>query len=104
MDVLHLRFLSITSYLEGIYMKNKDKTISLRLSNEEYTILESNSNHQNMSISEYIRSMIDHSLPAQINYRQHIVPIMCRIQIRLSELGLVDEEIVKEINNLCQML
>ena len=44
MDVLHQRFLSITSYLEGIYMKNKDKTISLRLSNEEYTILESNSN------------------------------------------------------------
>lgn len=85
-------------------MKNKDKTISLRLSNEEYSILESNSNNLNMTISQYIRSSINHSLPAETNYRQHIAPIMCRIQIRLAELGLQDEEIVKEINKLCLML
>lgn len=85
-------------------MKNKDKTISLRLSNEEYSILESNSNNLNMSVSKYIRSMLNNALPAEINYRQYIAPIMCRILIRLSELGLEDEEITKEVNKLCRML
>ena len=85
-------------------MKNKDKTISLRVTNEEYSILESNSTNLNMTISQYIRSSINHSLPSETNYRQHIAPIMCRLQIRLAELGLEDEEIVKEINKLCLML
>lgn len=85
-------------------MKNKDKTISLRLSNEEYTILESNSNNLNMSISNYIRSMINNTLPAEVNYRQYIAPIICKIQIRLAELGLEDDEIIKEIRKLCLML
>lgn len=85
-------------------MKNKDKTISLRLSNEEYSILESNSNNLNMTTSQYIRSMINKSLPAGINYRQYIAPVMCKIQIRLAELGLEDDEIIKEINKLCLML
>lgn len=85
-------------------MKNKDKTISLRLSNEEYSILESNSNNLNMTTSQYLRSMINNALPAETDYRQYIAPIMCKIQIRLSELGLKDEEISKEVNNLCRML
>ena len=85
-------------------MKNKDKTISLRLSNEEYSILESNSNNLNMTTSQYIRSMINNALPAETDYRQHIAPIMCRVQIRLAELGLEDDEIVKEIRKLCLML
>lgn len=85
-------------------MKNKDKTISLRLSNEEYGILESNSNNLHMTTSQYIRSMINKSLPAGINYRQYIAPVMCKIQIRLAELGLEDDEIIKEINKLCLML
>lgn len=85
-------------------MKNKDKTISLRLSKEEYSILESNSNNLNMSVSQYLRSMINDALPAEVNYRQSIAPIICKIQIRLSELGMEDEDITKEINNLCRML
>ena len=85
-------------------MKNKDKTISLRVTNEEYSILESNSTNLNMTISQYIRSSINHSLPAETNYRQLIAPVMCRIQIRLAELGMEDDEIVKEINKLCRML
>lgn len=85
-------------------MKNKDKTISLRLSNKEYTILESNSNKLNMSNSNYLRSLISNALPAEVNYRQNIAPIMCKIQIRLTELGLEDEEITKEVNQLCRML
>lgn len=85
-------------------MKNKDKTISLRLSNKEYSILESNSKKLNMSFSNYVRSAIMNSLPAEVNYRQNIAPILCKIQIRLTELGLEDEEITKEVNQLCRML
>lgn len=85
-------------------MKNKDKTISLRLTNEEYSIVESNSNNLNMTTSQYIRSMINNALPVETDYRQHIAPIMCRVQIRLAELGLEDDEIVKEIRKLCLML
>lgn len=85
-------------------MKNKDKTISLRISNKEYSILESNSSNLNMTMSNYLRSMINNALPAEVNYRQSIAPIMCKIQIRLAELGLEDEEISKEVNNLCRML
>ena len=89
-------------YHGGYY--EKQITISLRLSNEEYSILESNSTNLNMTISQYIRSSINHSLPAETNYRQLIAPVMCRIQIRLAELGMEDDEIVKEINKLCLML
>lgn len=85
-------------------MRNKDKTISLRLSNKEYTILESNSNKLNMSNSNYLRSLINNALPVEVDYRQTIAPIMCKIQIRLTELGLEDEEITKEVNQLCRML
>ena len=85
-------------------MKNKDKTISLRLTNEEYSIVESNSNNLNMTTSQYIRSMINNALPSETNYRQCSAPIMCRVQIRLAELGLEDDEIVKEIRKLCLML
>ena len=85
-------------------MKSKNKAISLRLSNEEYTKLESNSNNLNMSISKYIRSIINDTLPSEINYRQYIAPMVCKIQIRLSELGLEDEEIAKEVKYICQIL
>ena len=85
-------------------MRNKDKTISLRLTNEEYSIVESNSNNLNMNTSQYLRFMINNTLPAETDYRQYIAPIMCRIQIRLVELGLEDDEIVKEIRKLCLML
>lgn len=85
-------------------MKNKNKTISLRLSKEEYTILESNSNNLNMTVSNYIRSIISNTTPNNVDYRQTIVPVICKIQIRLTELGLEDEAITKEVNQLCRML
>lgn len=52
-----------------VIMKSKDKTISLRLTNEEHSIVESNSNNLNMTTSQYIRSMINNALPSETNYR-----------------------------------
>lgn len=85
-------------------MKNKDKTISLRLNEELYNNVNINSNNLHMTNSEYIRSLITNALPVTENPNQKIAPIMCRIQIRLAELGLEDEEISKEVNQLCRML
>lgn len=85
-------------------MKNKNKPISLRLNEKEYNILSTNSNNLHMTNSEYIRSLIANAVPVTENHNQEIASIMCRIQIRLAELGLESEEISKEINKLCRML
>lgn len=85
-------------------MKNKDKTISLRLNEEIYNIVNTNSNNLHMTNSEYIRSLITDAIPVTENHNQEIASIMCRIQIRLAELGLEDENISKEVNQLCRML
>lgn len=85
-------------------MKNKDKTISLRLNEEIYNIVNTNSNNLHMTNSEYIRSLITDAIPVTENHNQEIASIMCKIQIRLAELGLEDEDISKEVNQLCRML
>lgn len=85
-------------------MKNKDKTISLRLNEEIYNVVNTNSNNLHMTNSEYIRSLITDAKPVTENHNQEIASIMCKIQIRLAELGLEDEKISKEVNQLCRML
>lgn len=85
-------------------MKNKDKIISLRLNEEIYNIVNTNSNNLHMTNSEYIRFLITDAIPVTENHNQEIASIMCKIQIRLAELGLEDENISKEINQLCRML
>ena len=57
-----------------------------------------------MTNSEYIRSLITNAVPVTENHNQEIASIMCKIQIRLAELGLEDENISKEVNRLCRML
>ena len=85
-------------------MKNKNKPISLRLNDELYNIVNINSNNLHMSNSEYIRSLIANAVPVTENHNQEIASIMCKIQIRLAELGLESEEISREVNQLCRML
>lgn len=82
----------------------KNNTISLRLNEEEYNILSINSNHLNLSYSQYIRMLINNSLPAPVDYRQSIAPVIGKIYIRLQELGLEEDAITKEVHALCQML
>lgn len=84
-------------------MRHKDKTISIRLNDQQYAILESNSKNLNMSISEYIRSQIDNAPTVVPNHRQEVSSIMCRLYILLEEQGLGDEAVVKEVHQLCQM-
>ena len=85
-------------------MKNKDKTISLRLNEELYSVVNTNSNKLHMTNSEYIRSLITNAVPVTENRSQKIASIMCNIYICLAELGLEDENITKEVNQLCRML
>ena len=95
----------IITIQEAVLVLHKDQQQGM-LSNEDYDLkvavysqqmdtlqerqreLIANSTNLNMTISQYIRSSINHSLPAETNYRQYIAPVMCRLQIRLAELGL----------------
>ena len=85
-------------------MSNKNKSISLRLNEELYNMVNTNSNNLHMTESEYIRSLISNAAPVTENHNQEIAAILCKIHIRLSELALEDEEITKEVHRICRML
>lgn len=85
-------------------MKNRNKTVSLRLNEEEYNALDISSNNLHMTISQYLRSMINNTTPAMENHNQEIATMICKLYIRLNELGLENEEITDEVHRLCQML
>ena len=84
-------------------MNNKKKTISIRIDDKQYSILETNSHKLNMTVSDYIRHQIDQAPEAIPDHRQQISSIMCRLYILLQEHGLEDETIAKEVHQLCQM-
>lgn len=81
--------------------ENRNKTLSIRLTEKEYKILKEISTAYGMSNGEYIRSLIRYNLP---DYRMDkIAPVICQIYIRLQELGLDSEDITMEVAKLCQM-
>lgn len=85
-------------------MKNKTKTISIRLNNEEYIRLSNTSNTHNMTNSEYIRSLIDDNKPGINNHASEIAASLARLYIRLQELGIGEEVVAKEVDALCRTL
>ena len=86
------------------YMKKKNHTLSIRLTNNELDTINFNSRKLQMTNSEYLRSLIHNAIPAAVDYRQDIVPVICKIYVRLQELGLDEGDITKEVHALCQML
>ena len=85
-------------------MKKKNHTLSIRLTNNELDTVNINSRRLQMTNSEYLRSLIHNAVLAAVDYRQDIVPVICKIYVRLQELGLDEEDITKEVHALCQML
>lgn len=85
-------------------MKNKTKTISIRLNNEEYIRLSNISNTHNMTNSEYIRFLIDDNKPGINNHAPEIAASLSRLYIRLEELGIGEEAVSKEVDALCRTL
>lgn len=57
------------------YMKKKNNTLSIRLTNNELDTININSRRLQMSNSEYLRSLIHNAVPAAVDYRQDIVPV-----------------------------
>lgn len=85
-------------------MSNKTNKISLRLNNEEYTILSNNCKYSNMTTSQYIRALIMGNVITENKNNADIMRLICKIHIRLQEMNVENEEIEKEIHKLCQML
>lgn len=81
-------------------MNQKKRTISIRIDDEQYSILENNSHKLNMTVSDYIRHQIDQAPEAIPDHRQEICSIMCRLYILLKEHGLEEESIAKEVQQL----
>ena len=89
---------------EENYMKKKNNTLSIRLTNNELDTININSHRLQMTNSEYLRSLINNTVPAAVDYRQDIAPVICKIYVRLQEMGLYEDDITKEVHALCQML
>ena len=85
-------------------MKNKTKTISSRLNNEEYIRLSNISNTHNMTNSEYIRFLIDDNKPGINNHAPQIAASLSRLYIRLRALGIGEEAVAEEVDDLCRTL
>ena len=85
-------------------MKNKTKSISIRLNSEEYIRLSDISNSYNMTNSEYIRYLIDDNKPGINNHAPEIAASLARLYIRLRELGIGEEAVAKEVDALCRTL
>lgn len=85
-------------------MKNKTKSISIRLNTEEYTKLSNISNLNHLSNSEYIRSLINRTNTVENYHSAEIVSVLSRLYIKLGELGIGDEAIAKEVEALCRTL
>ena len=85
-------------------MDNTSKTLSIRINEDIYQLISNNSKNNNMSISEYVRSVLEGITPNNKNYNPQIASLLSRLYIRLSELGISEEEIAKEVYALCQIL
>ena len=85
-------------------MKNKTKSISIRLNIEEYTKLSNISNINHLSNSEYIRSLINRINPVENYHSAEIASVLSRLYIKLGELGIGEEAIAKEVEDLCRTL
>ena len=68
-------------------MKNKTKSISIRLNTEEYTKLSNISNLNHLSNSEYIRSLINRTNPVENYHSAEIASVLSRLYIKLGELA-----------------
>lgn len=85
----------------------KKRIISLRLDEEEYTILNNTCTENHISISDYLRTYIRNSntdQPAAAQLNAEIAKAFCIIHARMDNLRFYDEEIEEELENICQML
>lgn len=84
-------------------MRTKSIPISLRLSQDEYSLLEFNASHAGMTNSQYIRSLISGSVPSSKNILPEVASVLCRVYILLEEKGLETEKVSREVQKLCQL-
>lgn len=85
-------------------MSNKSISVSLRLSEAEYSKLTSESKSHGMTNSNYIRHLISNDLPTGNCPRKEIAALLCDLYIKLTEQGLDSKTIEKEVHRLCQIL
>lgn len=81
----------------------KEKSITIRLSEDDYQIIQYYKDYYHMNNTQVIQSLLKNHLPNN-QYQQEIATALCNIYIRLTELGLSDDAISLEVQKLCRML
>ena len=91
----------------------KNYNISIRLDNETNTVLRNKAALNNMSLSDYVRSLILNrtSLSIDIDTNKQskvtdkeLASIICRMYILLTENNLDSEPLTNEVHKICQLL
>ena len=83
----------------------KNRTITVRLTEEEYEKLNAVIQSAELRISEYIRRLLNKETSQRQTCNQHSIEKVCQLYVTLSELGLdMNERLMKEMNELCQTL
>lgn len=104
LDVIKARsFDTIYMLRHHYYYRRYKDLIHVRdtmLTNNKLDTININSCRLQITNSEYLRLLIHNAVPAAVDYRQDIAPVICKIDVRLQELGLDEKEITKEVHAL----
>ena len=83
----------------------KEKSISLRLSSIEYKKLETDAACAKMNTSQYVRQLIEGSIPRADNGKQELAKHFCHLYKVIQEQNLESNSaLMEEVNALCQIL
>lgn len=83
----------------------RNNTISVRLSDQEKTLLEDMSNRLDITPSQCIRVLLHQGEdPRKERLCPVVGAVLSRIYVRLGELGLETDRVTEEVMRLCQIL
>ena len=83
----------------------KGSTVTVRLSDQEQEKLEKAVSSLKMDKSQYIRTLINGTMPKTIDKGQEMTTLLCKLYVKLMEQGLDnDDPIMEEMYTLCQTL
>lgn len=86
-------------------MGAETSSITIRLTKTEKEKIREVTSKTNMTTSQYIRSLINHTHISEDNCSAKVASQLCKIYVALGERGFNDDEkIMEELNYLCRTL
>ena len=84
----------------------RDQKVTIRLTAEEYRIIQTESIRRNQAVSEFIRSILtEREIPPVIDHSREIMAHVCRLYSIINPWNISEADIVrKELDELCRCL